>query len=539
MLSASADISAKTVAVVDPTRSAFHADAMPGTLTAGAAGAHPAAGLGSVGVTAAAEQQVLDSVGDGLYVGGVWRAAESGRTFDVTDPATGAVIKTVADGGVADARAALDAAVAAGPAWARTAPRDRAELLRRTFELVQQHQDEIALLMTLEMGKPLAESAAEVTYGGEFLRWFGEEAVRIHGRYGTNPEATGRMLVSRHPVGPCYLITPWNFPLAMATRKIAPALAAGCTVVVKPAALTPLTTLYVVGLLEAAGLPAGVVNVVTTTRSAEVSEPVIADPRLRKLSFTGSTAVGRTLIAQSADNVLRTSMELGGNAPFLVFDDADLDAAVTGAMAAKFRNIGQACTAANRFLVQAEVAEEFVSRVTERVSGLVVGRGTEDGVQIGPLINAAAVRTSTDLLADATGRGATITTGGSAIAGPGTFLQPTVVTGVPAGSRILRQEIFGPVLSVTTFEDEAEAVARANDTEYGLVGYAYTRDLARAQRLVESMETGMLGLNVGVISNAAAPFGGVKQSGTGREGGFEGIGEYLSTKYTMTPDPYA
>ena len=393
--------------------------------------------------------------------------------------------------------------------------------------------------MTLEMGKPLAESKAEVSYGSEFLRWFSEEAVRIFGRYGTNPEGTGRMIVSQHPVGPSFLITPWNFPLAMATRKIAPALAAGCTVVIKPPELTPLTTLYFVKLLAEAGLPPGVVNVITTSTSGKVSGPIIADPRLRKLSFTGSTEVGRKLLEQAAANILRTSMELGGNAPFLIFDDADLGAAVDGAMIAKFRNIGQACTAANRFIVHEAVADEFAARVTERVQAFKVGRGTEEDVQIGPLINADAVQKADALVRDATYRGAKVLTGGHQIEGPGTFYEPTVVTGVRPGSDILREEIFGPVLSIVTFGDEDEAVRIANDTEYGLVGYAYTKDLARGQRLIDSLQTGMLGLNVGVVSNAAAPFGGVKQSGIGREGGFEGIQEYLSTKYTLTPNPFA
>ena len=484
------------------------------------------------------EQAVLESVPDGLLIGGSWRPAASGKTLDVQDPATGDVIKTVADGGVVDGAAALDAAVAAGPGWARTPPRQRGEVLRRAFDLLQQRRDEVALLMTLEMGKPLAESQAEVTYGGEFLRWFSEEAVRIAGRYGTNPEGTGRMIVSQHPVGPCYLITPWNFPLAMATRKIAPAVAAGCTAVVKPAELTPLTTMFVAELLREAGLPDGVVNVVTTSTAREVSEPVIGDPRLRKLSFTGSTPVGKQLLKQAADGVLRTSMELGGNAPFLVFEDADLDAAVDGAMLAKFRNVGQACTAANRFLVHERVAEEFAARVTERVQGFRVGRGTEDGVQIGPLINGAAVHKAEALVGDAVQRGAEVLTGGNRLDRPGTFYAGTVVTGVRPGSDILHQEIFGPVLSISTFGDEDEAVALANDTEYGLVSYAFTADFARGQRLVDRLETGMMGLNVGVISNAGAPFGGVKQSGVGREGGLEGIHEYLSTKYTLTPDPY-
>ncbi|MEO7015926.1 MAG: NAD-dependent succinate-semialdehyde dehydrogenase [Leifsonia sp.] len=483
------------------------------------------------------ENALLAKVPDRLFIGGEWVPGSAGQ-LSVSDPATGRVIKTIADASVEDGAAALDAAVAAADDWAATPPRHRGEILRRAFDLLQERREEFALLMTLEMGKPLAESNGEVTYGGEFLRWFSEEAVRISGRYATNPEGTGRMIVSQHPVGPCFLITPWNFPLAMATRKIAPALAAGCTVVVKPAELTPLTTLLFAKLLEDAGLPAGVVNVITTTTSGKVSGPIIADPRLRKLSFTGSTGVGRKLIEQSAQNVLRTSMELGGNAPFVVFEDADLDKAVDGAMLAKFRNIGEACTAANRFIVHDTVADEFATRVTERVKSLRVGRGTEDGVTIGPLINEDAVEKAAKLLADAVSRGADVRTGGARVEGEGTFFEPTVVTNVAAGSDILREEIFGPVLSIVRFHDEDEAVRIANDTEFGLVSYVFTRDLARGQRMIERLQTGMMGLNVGVVSNAAAPFGGVKQSGLGREGGFEGIHEYLSTKYTLTPDPF-
>jgi succinate-semialdehyde dehydrogenase/glutarate-semialdehyde dehydrogenase len=482
------------------------------------------------------EQDVLAAVPDGLFIGGEWM--QSGDRFDVLDPATSRVLKSIPNATPDDGIRALDAAVAAQAAWAATAPRKRGEILRRAFDLLQERAEDVALLMTLEMGKPLAESRGEVAYGGEFLRWFSEEAVRITGRYGINPEGTGRTIVSQRPVGPCYLITPWNFPLAMATRKIAPALAAGCTVVIKPAELTPLTTLYVARLLQEAGLPDGVLNVVTTTRSGAVSEPIIGDPRLRKLSFTGSTPVGVALLKQAADRVLRTSMELGGNAPFLVFEDADLDAAVSGAMLAKFRNIGQACTAANRFLVHESVAEEFARRITERVEQLTVGRGTEDGVSIGPLINEKAVEKASALIGDAVGRGATLLSGGERIEGTGTFFQPTVLADVQPGSDILREEIFGPVVSIVPFADEAEAVRLANDTEYGLVGYVFTKDVARGQRLIESLDTGMMGLNVGVVSNASAPFGGVKQSGVGREGGFEGIHEYLETKYTMTPDPF-
>jgi len=483
------------------------------------------------------EKALLDRVPDGLFIGGEWTSGSAG-TLPVYDPATGDLIKTIADASPEDGARALDAAVAAADDWAATAPRARGEILRRAFDLLQERRDEFALLMTLEMGKPLAEASGEVTYGGEFLRWFSEEAVRIAGRYGTNPEGTGRMIVSQHPVGPCFLITPWNFPLAMATRKIAPALAAGCTVVVKPAALTPLTTLYFARLLEDAGLPAGVLNVITTSTSGKVSGPIIADPRLRKLSFTGSTEVGRSLLKQASENVLRTSMELGGNAPFVVFEDADLDKAVDGAMLAKFRNIGEACTAANRFIVHEDVADEFARRVTERVNGMRVGRGAEEGVTIGPLIDSDAVDKAAALVADAVARGASVLTGGSRVEGQGTFYQPTVVTDVQAGSDILRQEIFGPVLSIVRFSTEDDAVRMANDTEFGLVSYVFTKDLARGQRMIERLQTGMMGLNVGVLSNAAAPFGGVKQSGLGREGGLEGIHEYLSTKYTLTPDPF-
>jgi succinate-semialdehyde dehydrogenase/glutarate-semialdehyde dehydrogenase len=482
------------------------------------------------------EADLLEAVPGSLFIGGNWIAAEHGETLDVFDPSTGDLLKSIADASPADGIRALDAAVAAADAWAGTAPRARGELLRAAFDLLQQRKHEVALLMTLEMGKPLAEAAGEVAYGGEFLRWFSEEAVRISGRYGSNPEGTGTMVVSQRPVGPSFLITPWNFPLAMATRKIAPALAAGCTVVVKPAELTPLTTLYLARLFDEVGLPAGVLNVITTSRSADVSAPIIADRRLRKLSFTGSTGVGRTLIKQAAENVLRTSMELGGNAPFIVFDDADLDKAVDGALAAKFRNTGQACTAANRFIVHRSVAAEFARRVSERVGAFRVGRGTEPGVTIGPLINEKAVDKADHLVQDAVTRGATLVIGGHRSLRAGSFFEPTVVTNVPEGSEILRDEIFGPVLPIVEFDDEDEAVALANNTEYGLVSYVFTENLTRGQRMIDALDTGMMGLNVGVISNAAAPFGGVKQSGLGREGGAEGIHEYLSTKYTLIPN---
>ncbi len=483
------------------------------------------------------EARLLASVPDGLFIGGEWRPAEGGRTLAVQDPATGEVVKEVADASVADGTAALDAACAAADDWAATPARERAELLRRTFELVRERTEDLALLMTIEMGKPLAEARGEVAYGNEFVRWFSEQAAHVQGRYGANPEGTGRMVVTQHPVGPCLLITPWNFPLAMATRKIAPALAAGCTVVVKPAALTPLTTTFFVQLLVEAGLPAGVVNVVNTSDSGALSEPIITDPRLRKLSFTGSTPVGQTLLRQAADRVLRTSMELGGNAPFVVFDDADLDKAVDGAIAAKFRNIGQACTAANRFIVHADVAEEFTRRVTERVESFRTGRGTEEGVTIGPLIDDRAVAKAEALVTDAVERGATLRTGGHRLDRPGSFYAATVLSDVQAGSDILREEIFGPVLAIVPFDDEDEAVRLANDTEFGLVSYVYTESLARGQRMIDRLETGMMGLNVGVVSNAAAPFGGWKMSGLGREGGAEGIHEYLQTKYTLTPNP--
>ncbi|MFT4233500.1 MAG: NAD-dependent succinate-semialdehyde dehydrogenase [Microbacterium sp.] len=480
------------------------------------------------------ETALLASVSTGLFIGGEWQQTAS--TFEVRDPATNEIIAHVADATPEDGIRALDAAVAAQDAWAATAPRTRSDILRRAFELVRERAEDVALVMTLEMGKPLAEARGEVTYGNEFLRWFSEEAPRISGRYGSNPEGTGRIVVSQRPVGPCFFVTPWNFPFAMATRKIAPALAAGCTVVIKPPQLTPLTTLFFTQLLVEAGVPAGVVNVVTSSSSSKLSAPIIADPRLRKLSFTGSTDVGRRLIAQAAEGVLRVSMELGGNAPFVVFEDADLDKAVEGALAAKFRNIGQACTAANRFIVQQSIADEFASRITDRVKAMRIGRGTEEGVTIGPLIDEDAVAKADELVTDATGRGATLLTGGAKLDGPGTFFEPTVVANVQAGSAILREEIFGPVLAIATFETEDDAVRLANDTEYGLVSYVYTQDLARGHRMIDRLETGMMGLNAGVVSNAAAPFGGVKQSGIGREGGTEGIHEYVSTKYTLIPN---
>ena len=490
-------------------------------------------------MSAISERDLLESVPSTLFIGGEWRPASDGGTLTVLDPATGEPLKTIASATAEDAAAAMEAAATSFEEWAATPARERSDILRRAFDALEERAEEFALLMTLEMGKPLAESRGEVAYGNAFVRWFSEEAVRIQGRYGPSPEGNGRMIVSQHPVGPAYLITPWNFPLAMATRKIAPALAAGCTVIIKPAQQTPLTTLAWVRLLEEAGVPAGVVNVITTEASGEVSEAIMADDRLRKLSFTGSTPVGQMLMSQAAKGVLRTSMELGGNAPFVVFDDADLDKAVEGALAAKFRNIGQACTAANRFIVHSSIADEFAARITERVTGMKIGRGTEPEVTIGPLIDDRAVAKASELVQDALGRGAELRTGGEAIEGAGTFFQPTVVANVQPGSEILREEIFGPVLAITRFDDEDEAVRLANDTEYGLVSYVYTEDLARGQRMIERLATGMMGLNMGVISNAAAPFGGWKQSGIGREGGAEGIHEYLQTKYTLTENPFA
>jgi succinate-semialdehyde dehydrogenase / glutarate-semialdehyde dehydrogenase len=514
-----------------------------------------------------AEQEVLDRVRKDLYIGGQWRKASGGKTLGVEDPSTSRPLAEVADATPEDALAALAAAADAQPAWAATAPRERGEILRRAYELLLARVDELALVMTLEMGKALAESKAEINYAAEFLRWFSEEAVRIHGRYMTNTTGQGRILTMRQPVGPCVFVTPWNFPTAMGTRKIAPAIAAGCTMVVKPAQQTPLSMLALAGVLAEAGLPKGVLNVITAHHSGSVIEPLLKDPRTRKLSFTGSTEVGRQLISQSADQVLRVSMELGGNAPFVVFEDADLDAAVEGALIAKLRNVGEACTAANRFHVHESLAGEFAKRMAERMRRLKVGRGTEPNVDIGPLIDDRQRKIVEELVQDAVQKGAKLLCGGESLAGPahsgtssdigvsasgtgvsapetgpsasaagspatgGYFFAPTVLDGVPADARILREEVFGPVAPVSTFSTEEQAIEAANATEYGLVAYIYTRDLARTLRVSEAIEAGMVGVNQGVVSNPAAPFGGVKQSGFGREGGFEGIGEYLETKY--------
>lgn len=477
------------------------------------------------------ERKVVEAVPKQLLIGGEWRDATGGRTFAVEDPATGESLCEVADATPDDALAALDAAVAAQPGWAATPPNERSEILHRAFLALGEQADDLALLMTLEMGKAVAESKGEIAYAAEFFRWFSGEALRIDGYYKTAGNGQSRVLVMRQPVGPCYFITPWNFPNAMGTRKIGPAIAAGCTMVVKPAHQTPLSMLALARVLEECGLPPGVLNVITSTSSGEVSAPIIADPRLRKLSFTGSTEIGRKLIAQAADQVLKVSMELGGNAPFLVFEDADLDAAVDGAMLAKMRNVGEACTSANRFHVHESVAEEFGRRLAERMGAMKIGRGTDDGVEVGPLIDDAQQGKVAELVDDAVGKGATCLTGGRKPDGAGYFYEPTVLTGVTADARVLSEEIFGPVAPIATFRTEEEAITAANKTEFGLVSYVFTRDLKRALRVCEALETGMIGLNQGIVSNAGAPFGGVKQSGTGREGGNEGIAEYLETKY--------
>jgi succinate-semialdehyde dehydrogenase/glutarate-semialdehyde dehydrogenase len=477
------------------------------------------------------EQAVLDAVPTGLFIGGTWRPAASGATLAVDDPATGKTLVEVANASPDDGRAALDAAVAAQPGFAALPPRERGEILRRAYELIMSRVDDLALLMTLEMGKPLAESKGEVAYAAEFFRWFAEEAVRIDGQYAVAPNGASRFLVMRQPVGVCLLVTPWNFPMAMGTRKIGPAVAAGCTMVIKPAQQTPLSMHALAEILAEAGLPDGVLNVVTTSSAGKVMEPLIRDGRARKLSFTGSTTVGRTLLEQAADKVLRTSMELGGNAPFVVFGDADLDAAVDGAMTAKMRNMGEACTAANRFLVHRSVADAFADRLAERMAALRVGRGTDDGVQVGPLVDAPSREKVVELVGDAVGRGATVRVGGDAVDGPGWFYRPTVLTDVPLDARLTKEEIFGPVAPISVFDTDDEAVAAANDTEFGLVSYLYTENLGRALRVSEALESGMVGLNTGLVSNPAAPFGGIKQSGLGREGGSVGIDEYLETKY--------
>jgi succinate-semialdehyde dehydrogenase/glutarate-semialdehyde dehydrogenase len=481
-------------------------------------------------ITPSQEQSILDQVPKQLYIAGEWRDGAKG-TLAVEDPSTGEALCDVADASVDDAKAALDAAVGAGPEFAAMAPRDRGEILRRAFEAIIQRQDDLALLMTLEMGKPIKESRAEIVYAAEFFRWYSEEAVRVNGRYQVAGNGQGRVLTMKQPVGPCLMITPWNFPLAMGTRKVGPAIAAGCTMVVKPAQQTPLSMLMLGRILEEAGLPGGVLNLITASSSGETTGPLISDPRLRKLSFTGSTEVGRKLMAQASDTLLRLSMELGGNAPFIVFDDADIDAAVAGAMVAKMRNMGEACTSANRFHVAGAVADQFAEKLADKMGSLKLGRGVDDDTDVGPLIDDNQRGKVSGLVQDAIGRGAKAIVGGHAREGAGYFYEPTVLTDIPDDAELLSEEIFGPVAPVKGFADEDEAVAAANDTEYGLVAYLYTSDLKRALRVCERLQTGMIGLNQGIVSNASAPFGGIKQSGFGREGGPEGIEEYLETKY--------
>ncbi|MBF6330555.1 NAD-dependent succinate-semialdehyde dehydrogenase [Nocardia transvalensis] len=480
------------------------------------------------------ESELLASVPTQLWIGGPVDAT-GGGTFPVENPASGEVLTRVADATPEDAVRALDAAVAVQDQWAAKPARERGEILRTVYERIIERTEDFALLMTLEMGKALPESRNEVRYGAEFFRWFSEEAVRIHGRYQTAPTGVGRIVVHKQPVGPCLAITPWNFPLAMGTRKIGPALAAGCTMIVKPASATPLTMLLLAKLCSEAGLPDGVLSVITSSRSGAVTEPLINDSRLRKLTFTGSTGVGKKLVEKSAGTLLRTSMELGGNAPFVVFEDADVDAAVSGAMLAKLRNGGEACTAANRFHVHNSVREEFTEKFVAAVQKVKLGPGTDPETTLGPLINEDQLDTVTELVDDAVAKGAQVRVGGKSPGGPGYYYPATILSDVPPQARILREEVFGPVAPIIGFDTEEEGLAAANDTEFGLVSYVYTQNLDRALRIAEGLESGMVGVNRGVISDPAAPFGGVKESGFGREGGFEGIDEYLSTKYIALP----
>lgn len=474
-------------------------------------------------------ERVLSSVPTGLWIGGQERAAKS--TFDVLNPATDEVLVSVANATAADAVDALDAACAVQHEWAATPARERGEILRSVFDMIIDRADDFAMLMTLEMGKVLAESMGEVKYGAEFFRWFAEEAVRIHGRFTPSPAGTGRIVVTKQPVGPCYAITPWNFPLAMGTRKIGPALAAGCTMIVKPAQETPLTMMLLAKLIGDAGLPKGVLSVLPSNQPREVTTALIEDGRLRKMSFTGSTGVGKALLKQASDALLRTSMELGGNAPFVVFDDADVDAAVEGAMLAKMRNGGEACTAANRLYVASDLLDDFTDKFVKKMGEMTLGDGLDPSTKLGPLVNPKQVASVQELVNDAVEKGAKVAVGGQAPGGPGNFYPATVLTDVPPNARILKEEVFGPVAPIVGFDTEEQGVAVANDTEYGLAAYIYTESLDRALRVAESIAAGMVGVNRGVISDPAAPFGGVKESGFGREGGFEGIEEYLDVKY--------
>ena len=474
---------------------------------------------------------LLANVPTDLWIGGKWRKSSDGGRFDVIDPATENKIASVASATVEDAKAALDAASAAFPGWAAKKPRERAEVLRKSFELIMRDAERLAKLITIENGKALADSRGEVAYAAEFFRWFAEEAVRNVGQNSVAPGSGARILVHHKPAGVAVLVTPWNFPAAMATRKIGPALAAGCAVVLKPASDTPLTMLALMPILEEAGVPAGVVNVVPSRSSGKVVSTMLHDPRVRVLSFTGSTEVGRKLLHEAADNVVRPAMELGGNAPFIVFEDADIDAAIEGAMIAKMRNMGEACTAANRFYVHEKVHDEFAKKLTAKMSGLKMGNGLDDGVSLGPLVNKDGLAKVVELVDDAVKKGAKILTGGKAPGGPGFFYPATVLANVSNDAKMLNEEIFGPVASIQTFKSEDEVVTRANDTEYGLVAYLYTKDVGRGMRVSEKLEFGMIGLNRGLVSDPAAPFGGMKQSGIGREGAHEGLMEFLETQY--------
>jgi len=477
---------------------------------------------------------LVDAVRDvpkALMIGGEQRAASDGATFDVLDPATGQVLATVASGTVDDAVSCVDAAAAAAAGWAATAPRQRSDILRRAYELMVERADILAQLIVAENGKALPDARGEVLYSAEFFRWYAEEAVRIKGEIQTAPGGANKIIVVHQPVGIAVLVTPWNFPAAMASRKIGPALAAGCTVILKPASETPLTALALAAILAEAGVPRGVVNVLPSKRSGPVVAAMLADPRVRKLSFTGSTEVGRTLLHLANEQIINCSMELGGNAPFIVFEDADLDAAIEGALIAKMRNAGEACTAANRFYVAASIADEFARRLSSAMSSMRVGPGTDDGVTVGPLVNAASRTKVAELVDGAVANGAKVLTGGTVPDGAGFFYPPTVLTHVPPNAAILHTEIFGPVAPIATFTTEDEAVELANSTDFGLVSYVYTRDLARGLRVSERIEAGMVGLNRGLVSDPAAPFGGVKQSGLGREGGHEGMLAFTESKY--------
>ncbi|MFZ0074443.1 MAG: NAD-dependent succinate-semialdehyde dehydrogenase [Xanthobacteraceae bacterium] len=474
---------------------------------------------------------LLANVPTDLYIGGKWRKSSDNQRFDVIDPATEKPIASVASASVEDAKAAVDAASAAMEGWAAKKPRERAEVLRKAFELIIRDTERFAKLMTIENGKALADSRAEVAYAAEFFRWYAEEAVRNIGEVSRAPASGARIFVQHKPAGVAVLVTPWNFPAAMATRKIGPALAAGCAVVLKPASETPLTMLALMPVMEEAGVPAGVINVLPSRRSGPVVDAMLKDPRVRVVSFTGSTEVGRKLLHAAADNVVKPAMELGGNAPFIVFDDADVDAAIDGAMIAKMRNMGEACTAANRFYVHEKVHDEFAKKLTARMQALKLGNGLDDGVMLGPLVNADTRDKVKALVEDAVGKGASVLTGGKAPTGPGYFYPATVLDKVPDSAKLLREEIFGPVAALQTFSSEDEVVKRANDTEYGLVAYVYTRDLSRGMRVSERLDFGMIGLNRGLVSDPAAPFGGTKQSGIGREGAHEGLMEFMETQY--------